>query len=229
MIGNLIARIVPTACTFACALVVSSNALADVANYQNLLEVDGSPSAQFGWSIFAGSYEGPHSPNEISFGGNATLTASPGGFPPGSSGNLYSFTSVPTYTIQLDSLDDSNAFSSLAVQFALGSPLTESSFSLAGYGPDEFELTSTQVVNVPNIGEVTYFYYWAEWQGLAATDAYEVTVEAASPHVSLAGVKVDHFNTSSPYNIGASVPEPTSAILLLLGSICALAIRSNRS
>lgn len=228
MSSNLINRFVFAACTLACTLLFSSVAVADVANYQNLLNVDGTPDGQFGWSIFSGGYEGPHAPNELSVGGTAALSVSPGGFPPGSSGNLYSFMSVPTYTIALDSLDNNDPFTSVAVQFALGSPLTEGSFSLGGIGPDDFELTSTQVVNVPNIGDVTYFYYWAEWQGLAASDNYEITVQAANQHVSLAGVKVDHFNTSTPYNISAAIPEPGSTMALMIGSICTLAIRRRR-
>jgi hypothetical protein len=205
-------------CFVSLVVALASTSYADIASYSNFLPVAGVPDGQFGWSEFTGSYVGPHLPNEIAVGGNASLSVSPGGLPPGSSTNLYSFMSAPTYTIDLDSLNNTEAFTSVAVQLAIGAPLTSDSFSLAGQLPDEFELTGIQTVTVPNIGDVDFFFYWAEWQGLASASDFQITVSSADQHVSLAGVKIDYFNTPTVYDISSvAVPEPASGIAVLIG------------
>lgn len=202
----------------------------DIINYQNLLDVVGNPTGQLGWSEFTGGYEGPHAPNAIQIGGTGSLSVSPGGFPPGASTNLYSFMSVPVYTIDLNSLDDTEQFTSLVVQFAIGTELDSNAFLLSGIAPTEFELTGSQTVNVPNIGDVDFNYYWAEWQGLSASDAYQLVVSASAQHVSLAGVKLDYFNTpsSSLDIIATAIPEPTSGLVLIAGFV-SLMIRRKRN
>ena len=77
----------------------------------NFADVNGASTGEFGWDVFAGTYAGPHLPDQGATGvGSASLSVNPGGLlDSGSTGDdLYSFFSVPAWTISLSSLSGSS-------------------------------------------------------------------------------------------------------------------------
>lgn len=204
----------------------SDRAQADLMVY--FADVEGTPTGEFGWDDFGltGSpYQGPHAPDK--FGSSTSnITANPGGIIT-STNNLYSFFTVPEWSVNLNDLVVSESYTSLAVQFATSSSYSAGQFSLAGNAPDEFEFVGAG----PESGGFALNIYWAEWQGLNASTSYSVELTGTGQHQSLAGVKASYFNTSdSNLNISRSVPEPGSLGMLasLLG-IISLRRRQGRS
>ena len=202
----------------------SDHAQADLMD--DFANVTGTPTGEFGWDDFGltGSpYEGPHAPDK--FGSSSSnITANAGGIIT-STNNLYSFFSIPEWSVDLADLDVAESHTSLAVQFATSATYNAAQFSLAGSAPDEFEFLGPG----PDNGGFSLNLYWAEWQGLNAATDYSVQLLGTGQHQSLAGVKASYFNTSdSNYNISA-VPEPGSlGILASLLGVISLRRRQNR-
>lgn len=175
--------------------------------------VVGTPAGEFGWDDFGtvgAPYEGPHAPDQFSTGsGVGSLEVNSGGIIT-STANLYSFFSTPEWTFEFTDLDATNSFTSIAVQIATSATLDKSHFTIGGVQSDEFIDLGQRV----EIGGSGYNFYWAQWQGLSATDSLSVRITGTGEHESLAGAKTSYFNTSSSFNITA-VPEPGSLIVLV--------------
>jgi len=186
-------------------------------------QVGGTPDEEFGWDDFGlngEAYEGPHLPDQ--FGDISNITANSGGLIT-TTNNLYSFTTVPNWSVNLDDLNQDLPFTSLVVQFAASATYDGSQFTLGGNVPNEF-----LSFDGPEIGGFPYTIYWAEWQGLSAASSYSVTLAGTGQHQSLAGAQASYFNSSdSSFDITA-VPEPGSAGLLLVASALMLVRRRRR-
>ncbi len=212
---------------FACVL--STGALSGVTRCEaDVIDqfdiVAGAPNGEFGWDEFNGaSYGGPHSPDQFTTGsGNASISVTPVPNPPGGvvAGNLYAFTTVPNWQINLTGLSNANGFTSLAVQIATtadiaGENLSALNFTLGGSAPDEFIDLGVRTSIPGNAGAPTPVnFYWAEWIGESADSDYSIDVSGAGEfHQVLAGAKASYFNTTSSFNI-SSVPEPASMTVI---------------
>ena len=162
-----------------------------------LFEVANEPSdSVFGWDLFVGGYPGPHASSLDDAGG--VLTVSPAGGLISSTGNLYAFFTIPTYTVSLNDLETSEAFTSVVVQVATTEVLDESRFSLV---PDEFEFLGARASLDFDGDQIPINYYWAEWNGMTASPDFEVSVSGAAEHVSFCSVRASHFNTAEPLNV----------------------------
>lgn len=185
----------------------------------------GTPTGEFGWDDYNGaSYVGPHTPDQFATGvGGGEFSVTAGGF--FDAGNLYSLNSTPAYTLSLTGLDNSNSFTSLAVQVATTDNLTSNRFSIGGSGPDEF-INLGQRHSLDFGGDaIPVNFYWAEWIGLSADTDYTLDISAGFvPHRVMTGTKVSYFNTSSAFNISA-VPEPGSCLALGILGLCLLGRR----
>lgn len=183
---------------------------------------NGSPTAAFEWDNFSGDYWADHASDIEAFGGSAFLIPSVDGGLVTTTSNLYTFF-TPSTDIQfsLNGLDASNPFSTVVLQFATPSTLTSGDFTLDGATPDDFQLLGLGA----DSGFGPYQLYWAEWQALAASDAFQLTVGSFGQHASIGGARALVFNTSTPFD-AAAVPEP--AFILWTGPLLALQMSRRR-
>ena len=202
-------------------LLLEGNVCADIIGEFKDLQTQG---GEWGWDDFGttgSAYSDAHLADQ--FGSGSSISASPAGGLITSTKNLYSMFTVPTFSVDLSGLDDTDNFTSLVVQFAASGSYDASHFSLDGNNPDELVTwigtqTSGDSINM----------YWAEWQGLTADTDYSVSLQGTGQHQSLAGVKASYFNTgNSAFNM-TPVPEPGTftAMGLLAGMV---ALRRRRS
>ncbi|MCH2179881.1 MAG: hypothetical protein MK106_13865 [Mariniblastus sp.] len=202
--------------TLLCSFVVMNAASADVL-YDAFVDFEVSDGEQ-GWGDFTGQYTDAHQPDQTG-PTSSILLASPAGGIVTSTGNLYSMSTVPTYNVQVTSVDNTEDYTSVALQVATSSSAyTASSFALGGAAPDEFANYQYK-----DSGGFTYQYYRAEWTGLNASSFYSMTMTGApfAVHQSLAAARVDYVNTSdSSYNM-QSVPEPAAFSVMV--ALCGLA------
>ncbi len=173
----------------------------------------GPTTGEFGWDEFGttgASYVGPHNPDQGSVGtGSGILTSNGGGLISGTN-NLYSFFSVPEWTVSLSGLDNAEGFSTIAFQVATSASYDATQFSLDGLAPDEFIDLGSRT----EIGGFAYNFYWVEWQGVTSATDHSIVVNGTGQHQSLAGVKTTYVNSASPTNLTA-VPEPVSSSLAI--------------
>lgn len=157
---------------------------------------NGNPNAVYGWDIFSGFYPQPH---ENTFGDSiAIITAAPAGGVVSSTGNLYSFFTVPTFTVSLTELQTAEPFTSVAIQLALTEIIDVTSFSQL---PTEFIDLGVRTTIGFEGSEIDVHYYWVQWEGLDASSAYDFSVELLGMHVVLTAARVAYFNTSTPWQI----------------------------
>lgn len=205
-------------------LCIQSPANADVVDFFDT--VAGDWSGEFAWDDFGLTgtpYAGPHNPDQYSAGaGAATLNVSPGGIITGTN-NLYSFNSVPDYSTNLTSLETTEDYTSVVVQFAASGNYAADRFTLDGATPDEFLNFGVRT----SAGGFPYNFYWAEWQGIAASSDLVIELSGTGMHQSLAGAKATYFNTSSNSFDIRSVPEPGSAAIIL-SLLTAVGLRRHR-
>lgn len=196
----------------------AGSANADIIHLQTIAN---STNGEFGWDVFSGTYAGPHAPDQFSTGvGTAQLSVTPGGVITSTS-NLYSLFSTPAWTFELENLQDSLPFTSVAIQLVANGTYNSNQFLLNGIVPDEF-YSFGQV----NVGGFMSELYWAAWQGIAAQADYTATLAAptGSQHHVLAAAKVSYLNSANPQNIQA-IPEPSSGVLVILAVCICGAIR----
>ncbi|MEL7499760.1 MAG: hypothetical protein AAFN77_19310 [Planctomycetota bacterium] len=207
---------------FAMSLCITTPSNADVIDFFDT--VTGTADGEFGWDEFGltgSSYEGPHLPDQFAAGtGGGSLTINSGGLIT-TTNNLYSFFSVANWQFGLSGLSTDESFTSVAFQFATSFEYDASQFTLNGSAPDEFFGLGKRT----EIGGFGYSFYWAEWQGLNASNSYSVQLAGTGQHQSLAGAKASYFNTAnSAFNITA-VPEPSAMLVLVVLGFASLAHR----
>ena len=204
------------------SFVVVHTASADVL-YDAFVDFEVSDGEQ-GWGVFTGQYTDAHQP-DIQGPTSSILTASPAGGIITSTGNLYSMNTVPTFDVQATFLDDTEAFTSVALQMATTGSYSASNFDIGGAAPDEF----AQFYAKDSAG-FTYNYYRAEWYGLNSSSVIGATITGTpfNVHQSLAALRFDYVNTGSDsYNM-QSVPEP-GALSLMAALFGFVGLRRRRS
>ena len=203
------------AATLLCSFVVMNPASADVL-YNAFVDFEVSDGEQ-GWGVFTGQYTDAHQP-DMTGPTSSILLATPAGGIITSTGNLYSMGTVPSFNVQLTSLDDTEDYTSVAFQFATTGTYAASSFDLGGAAPDEFAKYAEK-----DSAGFTYNYYRAEWTGFTSNSFYSATMTGTpfDVHQSLAAARFDYVNTgNASYNM-QSVPEPGA--LSVMVAICGLA------
>ncbi|MEM7453207.1 MAG: hypothetical protein AAF456_02520 [Planctomycetota bacterium] len=197
----LSARNAAVAITFAALLCFGASASADV--YEFFDNVNGTPDGEFTWDDFGltGSpYEGPHAPDQGASGvGNGVVTVTSGGLIT-TTNNLYSLFSIARWSVGINSLEESDQYTSVVVQFAVSSTFVPGDFTLDGNAPDEF----IDLGQRASAGGFPYNFYWVEWQGVPAGSDYEIALQGTGQHQSIAGAKATYFNTATPYDITSS-------------------------
>ena len=157
---------------------------------------NGNPSAVYGWDIFSGFYSQPH---ENSIGeSTAILTAAPAGGVVSSTANLYSFFTVPAFTVSLSELPTTEPFTSVAFQLAATEIIDGTRLIPL---PNEFIDLGVRSTLGFEGDEIDVHYYWVQWEGLDALPSYDFTVEFMGMHVVFAGARVACFNTPEPLQI----------------------------
>jgi len=197
-----------------------------------------SPTGTLEWDAFTATF-GPITPDLPVVGvgaGNISLNsvAQPfdGPLVPivTSTGNIYTGGTLTDFTLDLSGLEASEANTTVVLQVAaIGS---FSGFELDGQTPIEF-VDRNEALDVLHGGApFDTRFYWAEWQLGSETD-YQISFGNLVTHQSLAGVRIDYFNSaagesvSAPAVFATAVPEPTSG-LMLAGLLIATAIRRRR-
>jgi len=151
------------------------------------------PDATFGWDLFSGDYAGPHG-STLDDAGAVLSVNPPGGFV-SSTMNLYAFTTLPEYTITLNNLATDQPFLNIALQLATTDLIDGTQIEPF---PSEFiELGELSQIG----GQFPVYYYWIEWNGLAAAEDFSAIYTGFTPHVSFAGARASYFNTPEPLDI----------------------------
>jgi hypothetical protein len=135
-----------------------------------------------------------------------------------STNNIYTGGTITDFNVALSNLDDSLASTTVVMQVAaIGS---FGGFELDGLTPIEFVDRGVAADIQHGAGGELFDtrFYWAEWQ-INATDELALTFANTVTHQSLAGIRVDYFNSVSPFNADAAasvtaVPEPSSLAVL---------------
>ena len=162
-----------------------------------------SPQLEAEWDIFTGTYGGPHENHSGTASGVLVVTPSTGFLT--STMNLYSFESIPVWTVAMDSLPSSNPFTTVVVQIATNEVIDMTSFG--GSAPDEFIDLGPRA----ELGGFPIFYYWAEWQGLDAQPEFSASISATNNHVSFTAMRVAIYNTDSPFDAEFGAVETVGA------------------
>jgi hypothetical protein len=139
--------------------------------------------------------------------------------------------------LDLGSLDNSQSFTSIAVQFAMTQAfirqtgvrtnLTATDFAINGINPGEFRNLGARDTIPGNNGTTEPVeYFWASWDGLAATTDLDIIVTGIGNPISfdgtfqtLATAKVSYVNTSDANFRITAVPEPGSIAVMLFAAV----------
>ncbi len=212
--------------TFFLAAILARDTSADAALTTSpylFTEQAATSTGHFEWDEFSNPAVGPHSPDVASTGtGDAELSLSSGLIT--GTQNIYSLGSAVDYSVDLQNLETSAANTTLVLQLSATDAITPSTILLDGLAPNTLvdRGVATGVLHNTDNGTggapFDTHYYWAEWQ-VAAQTAYTLAYSTPEGHVSLAQVRVDYFNSATPYAAAAAanVPEPATLGLLLLG------------
>jgi len=138
---------------------------------------------------------------------SAVLTSNSAGSVISSGDRLYSFNFMTntegSYDLSLDGIAaESLTTLSLQIKTSNSTPFSTFSVSMTGEGAAD----QTLLVGTTAEGSGYYIYQWT-WTGLSisASQAFEMNVTSASPHVAVDGISVTNV---------AAVPEPASAALI---------------
>ncbi len=207
--------------------VISSSTHAQEIPFRDIV---GAPDGEFGWNTFSGhftdDYAGPHDPDLFTTGtgtANITVTSSGEGagmITNGGNGNLYSFFSTPTWEFNASDLKQDLLFTSIGIQLVSSGTYDLANVLIGDRSPDEFTTLVTQ-----GEGMTRLYLHWAAWNGLTRSSDYTATfaAPAGTQHISLAAAKFSYFNTDDQNFRITAIPEPTSAVaLMLLGAGFAL-------
>ena len=126
------------------------------------------------------------------------LSVSPAGGLVSSTSNLYAFFTFPNYTISLDQLDTSEAFSTIVVQIATTEEIDETQFNLP---PDDFVSLGVRGSLDFEGDQFPINVYWAEWTGISAMSEFEVEIAGAIEHASFVSARAAFYNTSQPLDV----------------------------
>ena len=177
-----------------------------VAQQYEFFEIENeTPTGSFGWDIFSGFYSQPHMTTIGDV--NGVLTVTPSGGVVSSTMNLYSAGTTPRYEFAISNLDDTEIFTSVALQVAItgnsdGSPLLSSDFFIELDGmeimPDDFEELG---VRAQLAGAFDIYYYWVEWNGLMASADLTMVLQGVSNNLSFTAANISYFNSAEPMDI----------------------------
>lgn len=198
---------------------------AQAQEFQFFTPISGTVSGSAGWDSFTpgnpNQYVGPHAADALELGlVGSSVSVTPGGFRAGP--NLYAFFSTPTWSIQANGAATQLPFTSIALQIATTPPngmpdLNATHFLLNGRAPDEFIAFGQRTSLGAGGGQPAQpvNYYWAAWNGLAASSSYTATVGPGGNHAVFTAARVDYVNTSDSNFRIRGIPEPSLGMVAM--------------
>jgi hypothetical protein len=109
--------------------------------------------------------------------------------------NLYAFETLPEYTISLNNLADAEPYLNVVLQIATTDLIGSTQFDPM---PNEF----VEMGALSQIGSsFPVYYYWVEWNGLAAAEQFSATYSGFVMHVSFCGARASYYNTAEPLDV----------------------------
>lgn len=173
-------------------------------------------SSDFGaWDVFSGAYAGPHAAHSAEGFTDLDLSVTPGGF---MTGNLYAFTSTPTYTFENAAGSGLADVKTLIFQVDVNQELTGVSLNYNGQIVNALYSQATGSGQSAS-GNPTFTYAWqfdlSDLVGV--TDNNFVITATGLPHTTLAQARIDVSTQAFDTNI-LPVPEPGVGGLALLSA-----------
>ncbi len=210
--------------TLACALAIFFNCVqsAKAQVVQDFYEAPfATPTGVFEWDNFTTTFGSTPDYQELGIGSavlNLMSIPQPVDAPRlalvTSTSNIYTGGTLTDFTVGLSGLDATEAHTTVVMHLAAIGSFTD--FEINGQLPSEIVNLGTEEDVLHGSGAAPFdtTFYWAQWQLDSATDL-EITFANLLTHQSLAGIRIDYFNSASP----TVVPAPGTSNSTLLGDV----------